>query len=140
YLRLKLRGFGNDDSPFFKLSNSLYNDLVIWFQAMVDDPEGPYLFAGFDRAHGGLVVGSYDRDLEPTLKFFDRALRAQEGLLLGAGLGSHTAVLAWAQDVARIGKRCDEADRARVAIYLPVSPQDLALVRIYRAVRQDQFG
>src|SRR5262245_19392138 len=113
--------------------------MVIRLQAMVDDPIRPHLFTHLDRTNGGLVVGAYDCDLIPALKLSDCSLRHEQSLLFSAGLDANTAVLARTQDVAGIGKRSDKPNCAGIGIYLPVSPQDLAVVRIYGTVRQDQF-
>src|SRR5262245_60064635 len=69
YLCLKPSGLGDNNGPFFQLSDSLHNDVVIRLQAVIDDPIRPHLFADLHRANGGLVVGAYDRNLIPALKF-----------------------------------------------------------------------
>jgi len=51
----------------------------------------------------------------------------------------HTSVRARTQNIARIGKGRNDANRTCVCIHLPVGQQDFAFLRIGTAVRQDQF-
>jgi len=74
-----------------------------------------------------------------SLRFRNSALWQQQSPFFHAGFDMHTSVLARTQNIARIGKGRNDANRTCVCIHLPVGQQDFAFLRIGTAVRQDQF-
>ena len=67
------------------------------------------------------------------------ALRNQQRAHVGSGRRADPAILSRAQHVSGIGKQSRDPNRAGCLIHLAIREVELPVVRIDRAVRQNQF-
>src|SRR5580704_10068578 len=134
-----MHGLGSDESSFLELLQPLDNNLLTRLEAVFNNPHRPDRLAGLHGAYVDFVIVADNRHLIAPLRLRDGALRQQQSAFFYVGFDTHTSVLAGTENVAGIGKGCNDANRARAWIHLPVRKQDLAFLRVDPAVSKDQF-
>src|ERR1700733_5272034 len=117
---------------------ALGHDAVAGFQSFLNDPHGAEAFADFHRLNADFVLAVEEGYLIAALKFCNRTLRDQEGILLDSRLRTHFAVSAGAQNIPRVWKQPRDPDRAGALIHFAIREVDLPPLWIGRTVSQDQ--
>src|SRR5258708_2221152 len=133
-------GLGRNESSFPELLQSSDHNLLTRLEALVNDPHRSDRRAGLHGAHANFVIAADNRHLIASLRLCNGALRQQQSVFFHVGLDAHTSILAGTQNVAGIGKRSNDSNRARAWIHLAVRQQDLAFLRVGTAVIKDQFN
>src|SRR4029077_9740358 len=115
------------DHPFARLKSVRNNPLAV--DTITD----------LDRSDAHFVLVVHRRDLIAALQLRHSTLRHKQGILLESHSRANLAVPAWTQNISRIRKKPGDPNCARTLIYLAVRKVERALVRIARAIRQNQF-
>ena len=102
--------------------------------ALLDDPQRAHALTDLDGAEVDLVLAVHDGDLVAALQLGDGALRHEERALSLAGHRPHPAILARAQHIAGVREQAGRPDRPRLHIHLAVRDEELAFLRIGRAI------
>src|SRR5216684_7269656 len=112
-------GLRCNESSFSELLQSFDYDLVTGLEALVNNPHRSDRLARLYGAHADFVIAADNCHLMASLRFRNSALWQQQSAFFHTGFDMHTSVLARTQNVARIGKSCNDANRTCVCIHLP---------------------
>src|SRR5260370_22500696 len=132
-------GPGRNDTSFLELLQSFDNNLLTRLESLVNHPHRSDRRAGLHGAHANFVITADNRHLIAPLRLRNGALRQQQSAFFQFGFDTYASVLARTENLAGIGKGSNDANRARVCIYLPVRQQDFSFLQVVSAVRQDQL-
>src|SRR5271163_3621958 len=115
------------------------NHAFALFQSVRNNPLGPNGFADFDGADAHLVLIVHDRNLIAPLQLRDGTLRYKQRIRLVADNRANLAITAGPQNISGIGEQPGDANCAGAHVDLAICEVEAALVRIIRAVRQNQL-
>src|SRR5690242_10118650 len=114
------------------------HDPFTGFQTVVDDPILVDLLADFNRTNTHFVVVANNGDLIAALQLRHGALWHHQRVVFRARDRADAAKLSRTKHVAGIRKHARESNRARLRIDLPIGEEKTSLLRIRRAVGENQ--
>src|SRR5262245_36717180 len=129
----------NNTQAWLYFLRAFDNDILIWLQAVIDDPHRIDAITDFYRTDLDFVVGVDDSNLVNPLQLTDGTLRYEQRLLTRTRHRAHATVLSGPQHVAGIWKNTCEPDRAGFLIDLSISEIETPFVWICASVRQNQL-
>ena len=134
-----MEGLRIDEHPGPDLLDSLSNDALAGFDALINDP---VVSDGLAESHGPnahLVIAADNCQLARALQIEDCLLRYEQRFTVHVNGGAHFGVLAGTQNIARIWEYPGNANGARPDIDLAVREVYFTLLRICSPVCQNKF-